>query len=623
MLWSRFPFLALFVAIASAGDYYVDCRDGNDAANGLSPATALRSVTAANRGAQPGPADRVLLKRGTVCMGVLAPQGSGTAGQPNAIDSYGEGPLPVVNAAGGFVAIRLNNQEYWRISRVAATGSTEHGIFIGASNRVVHDIQLRDVQVWGVHGKLTTKTSGLIVASATGTGLFDGLVIDGATVWDTTQWSGIQVNGAPWSTPLADRRSTGVVIRNSIAHGIWGDGIVLFQVAGGLIERSAAWNTGMQPTQTIGTPSGIWTWRCKGCQVRECESYFADSPGVDGGSFDVDWGNDDNVFEQNYGHDSQAYCISVFGAENLTTTNSVIRDNLCVGNNRSPRLARHHGGIHLVTWNGGKLDGVSITGNVVVWTPPVNAPLIRNEASFTGTRPNTVENNVFIASMPELLRSNGALRFRANRYQVWHGTPEWTDSGMRFVGLDTWRAHGQDNASTMETSLPDPLGGPFEVTGIPARLRNAGIGIEALQGRFALVGLLSGDADARALAVHLSSARFQYAAKGLQVVAAIPGTAEQRRNTAADWGLDAIEIVALPAATESELSYRNRVPLPKRPRPIFAAGESPAVYLLDPQGRLLRSWHGYRPAKEILAALRAAMGSPAGMNASVASPPLP
>ena len=316
----------------------------------------------------------------------------------------------------------------------------------------------------------------------------------------------------------------------------------------------------------------------------------------------------------NYGHDSQAYCISVFGAENLTTANSVIRDNLCVDNNRSPRLARHHGGIHLTTWNGGKLDGVTITGNTIVWSPPVNAPLIRNAAAFTGSRPNIVENNTFIASMGELLESTGSLRFRQNRYMLRYGTPEWTENGRRFVGLGEWQMQAQDTGSTTEASVPDPLGGPFDPSQVPPRLRDAGIRLDALKGRYALIALLPDTPDARGLAVHLNSARFQYASKGLAVLAAVPGDPRQRQNLAADWALYGIEVVSLTAAAVVPL-YRQTIPLPKRPRPLAANDDAPALYLLGPDCNLLRAWQGYHPAREILAPLRALLGPPAGVAA--------
>jgi hypothetical protein len=59
------------------------------------------------------------------------------------------------------------------------------------------------------------------------------------------------------------------------------DGIVLFQVNKGVIENRVAWHTGMQETETIGTPSAIWTWMCADCAMRHNEAFLTDSPGVD------------------------------------------------------------------------------------------------------------------------------------------------------------------------------------------------------------------------------------------------------------------------------------------------------------------------------------------------------
>ena len=74
----------------------------------------------------------------------------------------------------------------------------------------------------------------------------------------------------------------------------------------------------MQDTQTIGTPNAIWTWMCDDCTVQRSEAYLTDSPGVDGGAFDIDYGNTKNSVIDNYGHDTQGYCVAVFGAGFVT-----------------------------------------------------------------------------------------------------------------------------------------------------------------------------------------------------------------------------------------------------------------------------------------------------------------
>ena len=406
-------------ALLPAADYHLDCAGGHDTASGLSPSEAWSTLAKAN--AQPlQPGDRLLLKRGVTCNGALAPQGSGKAGAPVTLGAYGNGPDPKIDAKGAEAALKLWNQEHWRIEGIEAGGSTLFGIYVGGDAGDMHGIELRDVTARNVHATqktpLKTKTSGLIVVEAHGEAIFEDVTIDGARAEGTTQWAGIIVNGAGWRTPLPDRRSRNVTIRNSIAKDVWGDGIVLFQVERGLIERSATWMTGMQPRQTIGTPNGLWTWRCSDCVVRECESFWSDSPGVDGGAFDIDWGNDRNVVERSYGHDTLAYCIAVFGAGHLVTTESVIRQNVCAGLGRSPRLARHHGAIHLYTWEGGSLDGVVIEDNYLEWDTPIKAEAVKNEAAWSGShgltlRRNTIRDDVIT---PGTARG-GSLEFRLDQ----------------------------------------------------------------------------------------------------------------------------------------------------------------------------------------------------------------
>ena len=48
------------------------------------------------------------------------------------------------------------------------------------------------------------------------------------------------------------------------------------------------------------------------------EAFLTDSPGVDGGAYDIDYGNTKNSVIDNYGHDTQGYCVAVFGAGFVT-----------------------------------------------------------------------------------------------------------------------------------------------------------------------------------------------------------------------------------------------------------------------------------------------------------------
>jgi hypothetical protein len=260
----------------SAADFHVDCRAGDDDHDGRSPATAWHSLAKVSATTF-SPGDSILLQRGTRCTGTLWPKGSGEPGRPIRLAAYGAGPLPIVDAAGGVAAVKLFNQQQWHVETIEATGGNPYGIHISGDRGTLRHFRVRNVVVHDVGGEVKTKTSGLLVVAAGGGGqTFEDVVIDGVTAYDTTQWAGILVHGAAWEDEgLRARR---VTIRNSVVHDVYGDGIVLFQVEDGLIERSAAWRTGLQPTETIGTPNGIWTWRCRRCTVQWTEGFFTDSP---------------------------------------------------------------------------------------------------------------------------------------------------------------------------------------------------------------------------------------------------------------------------------------------------------------------------------------------------------
>jgi hypothetical protein len=332
------------------------------------------------------------------------------------LDAFGTGPLPRIEAAPGQrAALVLTDQEYWMVQHLEFSGGNPYGVLVTGTVGVLHGIRIRDIVVHDVTGEPATKQSGLLVITpGSPSQRFDDILIDGVTAYQTSQWAGILVGGDSFGDRAEKDRSTNIVVRNSIVADVAGDGIVLFNVNNGLIENSVAWYTGMQHTEKIGTPNAIWTWMCRDCTVRRSEAFLVDSPGVDGGAFDIDYGDENNIVEQSYGHDTQGYCIAVFGA-NSVTKNSVVRNNVCSGNGRSPRLARRQGAIFLDTWNDGSLQGVEFTGNRIFWNPPIATAAVVNAATFIGV--GSFENNTIRSTGAPFVRSNSSLRFDHNLQQ--------------------------------------------------------------------------------------------------------------------------------------------------------------------------------------------------------------
>jgi hypothetical protein len=261
----------------------------------------------------------------------------------------------------------------------------------------------------------------------------------------TNQWAGILVGGGNFGMDMPLNRH--VTVRNSTVHDVYGDGIILFRDSEGLIETSAAWETGMQPTETTGTPNAIWTWTCTDCTVRDNEAFLTDSPGVDGGAYDIDWNNTRNVVDRNYAHDTEGYCIAVFAA-GYVTSESEVRGNLCIDNGLSPRLAVLQGAMYLHTWNGGTIRGLNVEHNTFLWKPPVSAAAaIVSDAgtpiSFTG---NQIE-----SSVPMFYRAGAGFAPSGNHYRYsGNGEARFTVGERTNESLAALQAAGIEKDSTVE-----------------------------------------------------------------------------------------------------------------------------------------------------------------------------
>jgi hypothetical protein len=446
--------LLLSMGVASAQTTrFLDCTSVNGSGDGTTPEMPWTSLDQANSYSfQPG--DILLLKRGTTCSGSLTPRGSGTEGHPIKIGAYGVGALPAIAGKGTEAGIKLEDQQQWEISDIEVFGSQPYGIWITGEAPSLSHFRLKDVVVHDVPGIPKSKLTGLIVVSPKhelGT-LINDVVIDGATAYATTQWAGIVVSAGSFNKQAGPRRGTDVSIRNSVVHNVAGDGILLMLAKNGLLEHNAAWNTGMQYTESIGTPDGIWEWMCDSCVVQYNEGFFTDSPGVDGGVFDIDWGNLKNVVQYNFGHDSQGYCVSIFGAEGVigTSHDSVVRGNVCIANGRSPREAERQGAIYMSTWNRGKLDGFEIYGNTVYWDPPVPSAAIVSDADLVTGSKAIVRNNLVISRTGQLVRSTSGVHFLNNHYWVVANMePQWQFDRKPLVGILAVQKLGEEDHSLL------------------------------------------------------------------------------------------------------------------------------------------------------------------------------
>ena len=108
--------------VMHAATYYVDATGGNDANDGLTQATAWKTVAKVN-GSTFAAGDSVLFKRGEVWRESLVPPSSGASGNPIILDAYGTGEAPTLTGALDLpsTAWTLDSGNIWKATVTASS----------------------------------------------------------------------------------------------------------------------------------------------------------------------------------------------------------------------------------------------------------------------------------------------------------------------------------------------------------------------------------------------------------------------------------------------------------------------------------------------------------------------
>jgi hypothetical protein len=609
-----FASLVLAAPGSTGRTVFLDCSAGQ-AGEGSSQQNPWNNLDQLNA-ATFSPGDTIRIRRGTECRGILTPKGSGTQGTPIRLTAYGEGARPrIIAPSASEESLRLFNQEYWEIDSLDLSGGRTYGIFISGDKGILHHIHLINLSVHDVAGsEMKSKDNGLVLITPGSVDQhFDDVLVDGITAWNTQEWMGILIGGGKFGYPPESTWSTNVVIRNSMVHDVQGDGIVLFRGRGGKIESSVAWNTGMQVTETTGTPNAIWTWMCHDCTVEQTEAFLTDSPGVDGGAYDIDYGNINNAVLDNYGHDTQGYCVAVFGA-GFVTRQSTVRGNLCINNGRSPRMAKYQGAIFLLTWNHGSIDGLTVDHNTVYWSPFEQTPALINNAQIAPGTATFRDNTIYSAS-PWLTDSNKALAFERNNYKYFgSGQPQWRWDAKSFDSLGALQSGAQQDRDS--SFVQRPLAEWSDVFAPPAtRARTDSIfdmqfadgsghsfSISRANGSWHLYSLLPVSVDGADLIsddalrqiVFLKSLDQQYRARGLQTVLLLAVDASDLNSAKLRNAITDLDLAGMPVAfitTHGSVAQHS--------------------ILVSPKGEIVEAWNGFAGPATLGLAARTWLGEPA------------
>ena len=427
MIFVRLLFFFCFpFSLLCAAEYYVHAGAGSDSADGLSEATAWKSLKRLNKTSfQPG--DALFLRAGEVFYGQFQSDDSGAAGKPIKLTSYGDGPKPRIAAQGLYPsAVLLKNVSNWIVEGIEITNTgvepqpKRRGLLIRAdAGGVYGNIVLRDLTVRDVNGSVSKNKGGGTairweVSNQKESTRIDGLLIENCHIIRCDR-DGIKGMMEPWDD--LSNLSTNVVIRSNILEDIGGDGIVPIGTEGALIECNRLYGARQRianletkvATNYAGPSVGIWPWSSKNTHVRFNEVWgYAGT--FDGQGFDSDFNCDGTLFEYNLSGRNEGGFFLICNwskhqdsGQSIGNTNTVIRHNVSFNDNLRSFVVN------------GPVANVQIHGNVIYNTIEDELQLIIDTPWEGGRFAQSVEvtDNLF---------------YTAGLGRIYEGT--WDGSGM-------------------------------------------------------------------------------------------------------------------------------------------------------------------------------------------------
>lgn len=324
--------LACAPTTALATTYYVSQSSGSDDGGGESPATAWKTLSKASREYRAG--DSLLLKCGDIWNEELRPQGEGTATNPITINSYGDGPRPVIDrqdATGNNidkVCIRLKNIAGYKIKGIefARFG---RGVFVDF-DKGVHGKEFVWVEDCYFHDALYYNCSGWYTAdipSDGGTGpnyVFDvGVWIQTRETEDVICLSDITIkncrfervacainvwSGNEWDKSAENRHEfKNVVIDRCTAEDGKNWQFTVHSTIGGRISDSWVHRVGYYNERAPNGVAGSMLYRCEDFVVENSEFGHVSNGagGPDGQSFDLEGNNTRTLFRNCLFHQTE------------------------------------------------------------------------------------------------------------------------------------------------------------------------------------------------------------------------------------------------------------------------------------------------------------------------------
>lgn len=414
---------ASYCSLAECSDgswnvYYVDCESTAPSEGSIdAPFNDLVDINAVTL----GPGDRVRLRRGTTCNGMLQPRGEGTQHERILIGAYGEGPLPHIDAQGlHTAAVHIDDVSHIVVRNLELTNpgdsSEPHrGVYLTATESTVTNVEIRDLYIHDVTGPVgfngRAKRGGGIIGNSMRADRdtpFDNVLIENNRIEDVGR-SGIYFDGTSASTSERPRASEhwpaagqNIVIRGNILKRLQGDAIVAHGTDSALVEHNVVRVGNLAGRDWLSAErncaAGIWTWNSINTliQYNEVSDYrFGQSPtdGCDGTAFDIDNEQEGTIIQYNYSHNNAGGFILLCSDDEPHT--GIVRYNLSVDDGKVLNISP----CKFPTV--GTFDDIRVYNNTFVMPDPHTALETIRQSQINNAGDFQFTNNIVYATSPQ------------------------------------------------------------------------------------------------------------------------------------------------------------------------------------------------------------------------------
>jgi hypothetical protein len=386
----------LWAPAALATDYYVSLS-GDDSNAGTSSSASWKTIAKVNSvGFSAG--DRILLEGGQTFGGsVYFDSGDrGTPSNPITITSYGSGAATInAGLADGLFAWNTAGLAISNLIFEGAGAQTNTNAGVNIYNDLPGNVKLGYIRIDAVN--VSGFRNGILIGGWNGASGYDNVRVTNTVAYNN-QRSGM-------STYAAARYGlTNVYVGYSSFHDNLGDpnlttvdsgnGIVLGEVDGAVIERTVAYNNGTLCPAANGGPVGIWEYDSNNVLIQHSESYSNHTGGKDdGGGFDLDIRSTNSVMQYNYSHDNDGAGFGLYQDSGpVAWKGNIVRYNISENDGRK----NGYGAITLWTGGGGFSDAEIFNNTIYVSPDPSRtAHAIRINSDSSGFH---FRNNLILAT---------------------------------------------------------------------------------------------------------------------------------------------------------------------------------------------------------------------------------